>query len=268
MSDEVVWITGGGSGIGLAIAKAYAARGAKVAISGRRAAKLEEGVAALAAAGGEGLAVPCDVTDEAAVQAAAAAVLERWGRLDVAVANAGFSVSGRIEKLSAEDWRRQLDVNVVGAAVTAAAAIPALRETEGRLGLVGSVSGFLIAPGFGAYQVSKFALRALSLTLSQELHGSGVSCTGIHPGFVESDIARVDNQGVYHQDRKDKRPAKLMWKADDAARVIVRALDKRKVEFVFTGHGKLGAFIGQHFPGLVHFVSTRGAGRRSAKLEG
>ena len=264
MSDEVVWITGGGSGIGRGIALEYARRGARVAVSGRRADKLREVTAAIDAAGGKGLAVPCDVTDEQQVRAAAAAVVEAFGQLDVAIANAGFSVSGPIERLSAEDWRRQLDVNVVGAAITASAALPELRKTHGRLGLVGSVAGFVATPGSGAYSTSKFAVRAIALTLAQELNGSGVSVTGIHPGFVESDIARVDNEGVFHEDRKDKRPAKLMWKTGDAARVCVKAMDARKREFVFTGHGKLGAFLGQHFPGLVHFVITR-FGQKQAK---
>ena len=257
MSDEVVWITGGGTGIGRSIALAYARRGASVAVSGRRADKLAEVVDAIEAAGGQGLAVPCDVTDEQQIRAAVATVVAAFGRLDVALANAGFSVSGPIERLSAADWRRQLEVNVVGAAVTASAALPELRETKGRLGLVGSVASFVATPGSGAYTTSKFAVRAIALTLAQEVAGSGVSVTGIYPGFVESDIARVDNSGVFHEDREDRRPAKLMWKTEDAARVCVKAMDARKREFVFTGHGKLGAFLGQHFPGLVHFVITR-----------
>lgn len=264
-SREAVWITGGGSGIGRAIALEYAARGAAVAVSGRRLAPLEETAAAVEAAGGRGLVAPCDVTDEGAQRAALGAVLEAFGHLDVAIANAGFGVSGPIEQLGAADWRRQLDVNVVGAAVTAALALPALRRTGGRLGLVGSVAGFIATPGTGAYSASKFAVRGLALTLAQEVHGSGVSVTGLHPGFVESDIARVDNRGVLHPERRDPRPAWLMWPADRAARACVRALDARRVEYVVTGHGKLGAFLGRHFPGLVHLALTSFGGRSGTR---
>ena len=114
------------------------------------------------------------------------------------------------------------------------------------------------APKTGAYTASKYALRAIGQTLSMELAGSGVTCTLLHPGFVESEIARVDNDGKHHPDREDKRPRQLMWPADRAARAMVDALHARKREMVFTGHGKVGAFLGQHMPGLVHLALTRG----------
>ncbi len=254
---KAAWVTGGGTGIGKALAVELARQGADVAVSGRRADKLADAVEAIEALGQVGLAVPCDVTDEADVSAAADAVHAQLGKLDVAVANAGFAVAGPIERLSAEDWRRQLDVNVVGAAITAKHALAYLRETDGRLGLVGSVAGFLPLAKNGAYVASKWAVRGLGQTLSVELAGSGVSCTTMHPGFVESDIAKVDNQGVAHADRKETRPAQLLWPTDKAARVMARALHRRQTELVFTAHGKLGAFLGQHFPGLTTFAMGR-----------
>ena len=206
--NQVVWITGGGSGIGRALALAFADEGATVAVSGRREDRLQEVVAELEARGAKGLAVRCDVTDEASVAEAVQKVVRTLGGLDVAVANAGFAVAGRVEKLSAADWRRQLDVNVIGTAMTARYAIPHLRERKGRLALVGSVSAMLSAPGLGAYSASKYAVRAIGQALAVELHGSGVTCTTIHPGFIESEIAKVDNQGRYDESRKDGRPKK------------------------------------------------------------
>jgi NAD(P)-dependent dehydrogenase (short-subunit alcohol dehydrogenase family) len=184
------------------------------------------------------------------------------GGLDVAVANAGFAVAGRVEKLSAADWRRQLDVNVIGTAMTARYAIPHLRERKGRLALVGSVSAMLSAPGLGAYSASKYAVRAIGQALAVELHGSGVTCTTIHPGFIESEIAKVDNQGRYDESRKDGRPKNLMWPAKRAGRAMVDAIAKRKREYTFTGHGKAGAFAGRHAPGIVHFGLTRGKSKK------
>jgi NAD(P)-dependent dehydrogenase (short-subunit alcohol dehydrogenase family) len=267
--DRMVWITGGSSGIGRALALEFADQGADVAVSGRRIERLAEVVEVIEAKGRRGLAVPCDVTDESVVEAAVARVVDELGRLDVAVANAGFSVGGRIETLSADDWRRQFDVNVVGLAVTARHALPELRKTQGRLALVGSVSGMIAGPGFGAYSASKYAVRAIGQTLAIELHGSGVSCTTIHPGFVHSEISKVDNQGTFHPERKDKRPQKLMWEPEDAARVMVRAIAKRKREYTFTGHGKLLGFLGRHAPGLTHFVAARSKGvkRRSDRAQ-
>lgn len=256
--NHVVWITGASSGIGRFLALEFAARGADLAISARRRDRLDSLVEELEGMGRRALAVPCDVSDEGAVEGAVRSIIAHFGKLDVAVANAGFGVAGAIEKLSAEDWRRQFDVNVVGAAMTARYAIPHLRETKGRLALVASVSSMLPIAKNGAYTASKYALRAIGQTLSIELKKSGVTCTTIHPGFVESDIARVDNDGAFHPDREDKRPAKLMWTTDRAARVMVRAIWRRKREYTFTAHGKVGAFLGKHAPGLVHFAMTRG----------
>ena len=255
--DKVVWITGGGSGIGKALALQFAKEGASVAVSGRRDERLQEVVDEIVENDGKGMGVRCDVTDEASVAEAVQKVVRTFGGLDVAVANAGFSVAGRIEKLSAADWRRQLDVNVIGVAMTARYALPHLRERKGRLVLVGSVSSMLVAPGFGAYSASKYAVRAIGQALAAELHGSGVSCTTIHPGYIESEIAQVDNQGRFDPQRQDKRPKNLMWPADRAARVMVDAVARRKREYTFTGHGKVGAFAGRHAPGLVHFSMTR-----------
>ncbi len=266
---QVVWITGAGSGIGRALALAFAREGADVALSGRRLDRLEEVAAEVTSLGRRALPVPLDVAADGACEEGVTRIVQALGRLDVAVANAGFSVNGAFESLTLDDWRRQLDVNVIGAVATARAALPELRKTNGRVVFVASVMGLLTLPGQTAYSASKFALRAIGLGLAQELHGTGVSCTTIHPGFVESEIAQVDNSGQFRAGRKDRRPQRLMWPADKAARVMVAAIHGRKREYVFTGHGKAGGFLGRHFPGLVHFVGTRkkvrGAALRTGK---
>lgn len=259
-SGMVAWITGAGSGIGRALALEIADGGGDVALSGRRVEKLEEVAAEVTERGVRALVVPCDVTDEAACEAAVATVADPergLGRIDMTFANAGYGASGRIQKLTAEDWRRQLDVNVVGVANTAKWSLPELEKTKGRLVLVSSVMGMMTMVGQGPYAASKFAVRAIGLTLSQELHGTGVSCTTVFPGFVESDIGRVGIDGMLDPSRVDKRPKNMMWKSDKAAKVIMRAVMSRKREFVFTGYGRMGAFFGRHFPGVIHFAMTR-----------
>lgn len=255
--DSVVWITGASAGLGRELALAFAREGAHVAVSARRAERLQELAAEIEGLGRRALAVPCDVADEARVAGAVEQVVRHFGRLDVAVANAGFGVTGRVETLSAADWRRQLDVNVVGLALTARHALPHLRGTGGRLALVGSVAGMLPGPGAGAYSASKAAVRSIGRTLAVELHGSGVSCTTLEPGFVESEIGRVDNQGVYRPERRDRRPRLLLWPTDRAARVMLRAIHRREREYVFTAHGRVAGFLGRHWPALVHFALTR-----------
>ncbi len=254
---QVAWVTGASSGIGRAVALELARQGADVAVSARREDKLEEVAAEIEALGRRALVVPCDVTEEATLVAAVARVVAELGRLDLCVANAGCGVGGAIADLTAAEWRRQLDVNVVGVALTAKHALPHLVDSSGRLALVGSVMAMMVAPKNGAYSASKYAVRAIGQTLAMELHGTGVSCTTVHPGFVNTDIARVNNSGVLHPEREDRRPQKLMWPADKAARAIVRAIARRKREVVFTGHGKVGAFVGRHWPGLIQLAATR-----------
>ena len=255
---EVVWITGASSGLGAALAREFAGRGAIVCLSARRKDRLNELVAAIGEQGGTALPYVCDVTDESALETVVQKILTDHGKLNCAIANAGFSVGGRIESLNADDWRRQLEVNVIGCAMTAKHALPALRDSKGRIVLIGSIMAMMSSPKAGAYSASKHAVRSIGQTLSLELHGCGVSCTTIHPGYVATEIALVDNQGRFSAERIDKRPAKLMWSAERAARVMLKAIAKRKREYVFTGHGKFGGYMGRHFPGLVHFAQTRG----------
>lgn len=254
---QVAWVTGGGSGIGAALALELARQGATVAVSGRREDRLREVVSRIQAAGGQGLALPCDVTDEGSVQAAVERLVAERGRVDLVVANAGMSVGGKVEALSARDWRRQLDVNVIGVALTARGAIPHLKASRGRLAVIGSVIQYAPVPGNGAYAASKAAVHALGHVLRGELKKHGVSCTTVNPGFVESEIAQVDNEGVFHPDRPDRRPARLIVPADRAAREILRGVHARRREVVVTGHGKIIAFIGRHFPGFTTWALSR-----------
>jgi NAD(P)-dependent dehydrogenase (short-subunit alcohol dehydrogenase family) len=247
-----VWITGASAGIGRALALEYARGGARVAVSARRADRLRELVAEIEAGGGEALALACDVADEEQVRVAADAAAERFGGLDVAVANAGFGVTGRVEKLGAADWRRQMDVNVVGVALTARYALPHLYRTRGRIALVSSVAAMIPAPGASPYAASKAAVRAIGQALSLELKGTGVSCTTLYPGFVDSEIRAVDNDGVFHPERTEQVPEWLRWRTDRAARVMARAIQRRQRHYVFTGHGKIAGFAGRHWPALMH----------------
>jgi NAD(P)-dependent dehydrogenase (short-subunit alcohol dehydrogenase family) len=251
------WITGGGSGLGRALALELARQGAAVAVSGRRVANLDETVRQIEAAGGRGLAAPCDVTDPASVDAARDGILEAFGGLEVVVANAGYAVGGRVESMPIADWRRQFEVNVIGLVITVQSAMPALKQSQGRLVLIGSVAGFIGTPKGGAYSASKHAVRGIGNTLFLELNGTGVSVTTIHPGFVQSEIAQVDNQGQFDPDRKDKRPKNLMWKTEDAARVMARAIARRQREYVFTGHGKLAVWASQLFPTPLYALFAR-----------
>ena len=251
---QVVWITGGGTGIGKACAVEFARQGASVAVSGRRADRLDDAVAEVEAAGGKGLAVVADVTEPESLAGAVAEIVAEFGRLDVCVANAGFAVGGRFQKLTLADWQRQFDINVMGLVATVQAALPEVTKQKGRLALVGSVASFLVPKGLGCYSASKFAVRAIGEMLSNDCGKDGVSCTTIFPGYVESELAKVDNQGRFDASRELK-PNSMKWTAEDAARVMVRAIHKRKRDFVFTGHGKAAVLLARHTPALARKVA-------------
>ena len=249
---QVSWVTGAGSGIGRSCAIALAERGSDVVLTGRRPGPLSLVADACRARGVRATVAIADVTQPSELQAAVDGAVREHGRLDIVLANAGCSVSGRISQLTTEEWRRQLEINVIGLASTVQVALPALHETGGRIGLVGSVMAFVGLPGNGAYAASKAAVRAIGDTLHLELVGSGVSCTTIHPGFVESDIARVDNTGTLHLARVDPRPKALMWSGEDAAAVMLDALHRRQRELIFTGHGRIATWLARHVPGLTY----------------
>jgi short-subunit dehydrogenase len=255
--DKTVWITGASAGIGREMALQFAQQGADVAVSARREDRLQELVKEIEQIGRRALAIRCDVTREEEVENAVKEVISEFGKLDIAIANAGFGIGGKIESLSAADWKRQMDVNVVGLTSTIKYALPHLKKSRGRMVLIGSVASMVSTPRSAAYSASKAAVRTIGQVLAMELNGTGVSSITIHPGHIESEIGKVDKKGVYHEDWEDKRPAKLIWPADKAVRVMLKGIKKRKREMVVTGHGKVLGFFGRHFPSLVHWATVK-----------
>jgi NAD(P)-dependent dehydrogenase (short-subunit alcohol dehydrogenase family) len=258
----VVWITGSGSGLGREMAVCYGKQRAVVILSGRRAERLSETAEAVTAAGGMAVVAPCDVTDLSTLVQVVDMVEARFGRLDVVIANAGTAVSGTVAKLSAEQWNRQYAVNVFGVAHTIASAMPMIRASRGRIAVVSSVAAVSPMTGTAAYQSSKAAVAAVAQSLVVEVAGTGVSVTTIFPGYVESEIGRVDEHGHFDEQHRDNRPASLMWKTEKAADVMVRGINKRRRTVVFTAHGRIAFFVGRHFPFLMEWL-MRIAARRT-----
>jgi NADP-dependent 3-hydroxy acid dehydrogenase YdfG len=184
MSDPVFLITGASSGIGAATARAAAGAGYRVALAARSADRLTELAAEL---GGENraAAIRCDVTEWGDQEAMVATVLERFGQLDVAFANAGFGAKRGFLSETPEFWRSMILTNVYGAALTIRATMPALRASQGHLLLTGSVAGRRALPG-SLYSATKWAVTAMGEGARQEYNGSGVRVTLIEPGVVDT----------------------------------------------------------------------------------
>jgi short-subunit dehydrogenase len=261
--DHVVLITGASSGIGRALARELAREGAKLVLLARRRERLESLCAELTAAGAQVLAHSGDVTQRADLDAAVALAVAQFGRLDMAVANAGFGVVGAVEELRLDDFRRQFDTNVFGVLETIKACLPELRKTRGRIVLIGSVAGYISMPNSAPYSMSKFAVRALALALEPELEASGVAVTLISPGFIASEIRQVDNRGVHHPHAKEKLPAWLVMPADVAARKIVSAAYRRRREAIVTVHGKVFVWLARFAPWVWTLAARRGAKGRA-----
>jgi short-subunit dehydrogenase len=250
-AGQVVLITGASSGIGAALAREFARQGAHVVLAARRLDRLRTLAAEIETQGRRALAVACDVTVDGDVERAAAAAVNEFGRIDVVVANAGFGVVGRVERLQLEDYRRQFETNVFGVLRTIHATLVQLEKTRGRLVIIGSVAGYVAAPGSSPYAMSKFALRALAETLGHEVRPRGVSVTIANPGFVESEIRLVDNRGALREAARDSIPRWLRMPAERAARQIVAATARRRREVVITRVGKATVFLQRHAPWLI-----------------
>lgn len=258
-------VTGASAGIGEALARRLAGEGAHLVLLARREDRLSQLAAELAAAHGvEALPLACDVTRDADVAQAARRALERFGRLDVVVANAGFGVGGPAFELTVDDYRRQMETNVFGVLRIVYATLGALEQSRGSLAIVGSVNGHVALPGTAPYAMSKFAVRALAETLRYDLGSRGISVTHISPGFIETEIRRVDNHGRLDLDRRDPIPAWLRMPAAEAAAQIADAITHRRGEKVLTRLGALAVWAERNLPSLMGWVKRRMAARAVA----
>lgn len=261
---KAVMITGAPSGIGEELAWQLGQARAQLTLAARRNSLLEKLAKRIADAGkAVPLVAQCDVTQDGSLQRAVEESALHWGKLDVVIANAGFGVVGPLKKLSVEDYRRQFETNVFGVLRTIYAALPEIEKSKGNIVIIGSVSGWAATPGASPYHMSKFAVRALANSITPELRLAGVKVTLISPGFVASDIRRVDNQGKLQAVAKDPIPSWLVMPTKKAARQILGAIARGKREAIITGHGKALVFLERFMPWVI-----RAAGRKMAAGRG
>ncbi len=186
LTGRRAFITGGGSGLGLALATHLASDGWTLGLLDREPARLAAAATSLTAAGARAVhTFVADVTDEAAFGAAFEAFLARAGGLELMVNNAGVAIAGSVEATPLGDWRWGLEINLIGVVLGCRLAVPVLRDAKRGLVInVASSAAFAAAPQMATYNASKAAVVALTETLAAELGGSGVRAMVAMPGFV------------------------------------------------------------------------------------
>ncbi|MDQ7993755.1 MAG: SDR family NAD(P)-dependent oxidoreductase [Propionicimonas sp.] len=220
-SSNVIWVTGAGSGMGRAAAHA-AARGNRVAVSGRRADALEQTAALVREAGGEALVVPLDVTDDRGVRAAHAQIIDAWGPVARLVLAAGLNHPNRFWRdQSMADFETIVATNLTGVARLVQTVLPGMRAAaDGVVVIVSSYAGWRLSSSPGvAYSASKLALAALASTLNSQEARNGIRSTLLCPGDVDTDFLRMRPQ------LPDAAARSRMLTADDIGRTIAFVLD-------------------------------------------
>lgn len=255
--EPAVLITGASSGIGAGLAREFVRRGLRVALVARRVEQLEALAGELRAAGGKATAHKGDVTIDGDIARVVAELATQNIVPSIVIANAGFGIVGKVQSLKQDDYRRMLETNFFGVLRTFQESFEALRRAQGRIVIMGSVAGHISAPGGSPYAVSKFGVRALAEALHGDLKGTGVGCTLISPGFVDSDIRRTDNRGAFHPDAPEPIPAWLRMRTDKAARIMARGILAGKREVKVTFHGKVMIFVARHMSGLMRWLLVR-----------
>ena len=189
ISEKVVVITGGSSGLGEATARHLSAQGAIIVLGARRANRLKALVAELTGHGGKALALTTDVTKRDQVKALVDAAVQAYGRIDVMINNAGLMPQSPLERLKIDDWDQMIDVNIKGVLYGIAAALPYMKEQKsGHFINVSSVAGHKVRAGGAVYSATKHAVRVISEGLRQEVKAYNIRTTVISPGAVATEL--------------------------------------------------------------------------------
>jgi len=259
--DKAVLVTGGSSGLGRAIAEAFVAAGAKVAIAGLEPDAVERAAAEMAP-GGDVLGIPADVTRQEGVDRLFALALERFGRLDVLVNCAGRSMRGKLIETTPEQFRELMELNLLATVRCTRAAVPHLLKQRGHVVNIGSLAAKSAARWVGAYPATKHAVAGYSQQLRLELGPQGLHVLLVCPGPVAREEARLyPLDGLEDLPERARRPGagvKLEGiPPEKLARAILRACERRRPELVVPAKARLLFAISQLWPSLGDWIVRR-----------
>jgi short-subunit dehydrogenase len=249
MKDKIVVITGASSGIGKALAFEFGTKGATVVLAARNLAKLQEIVTDLSKLSVHTIAVQTDVTIESECRELVEKTLEKYGRIDVLITNAGISMRSLFIDLQLDVMRRVMDTNYWGTVYCSKFAMPHLIASGGSLVGVISIGGYIGMPGRSAYAASKFAVRGFLDTVRVENRKTGLHVLVVAPGFTSSNIRRAALLADGSLQGETPRDENHMMSAEAVAAYIYKAVVKKKRQLILTFvQGKLTVFLGKFFP--------------------
>ena len=254
LADQVIVITGASSGLGLVTARTAARRGAKVFLIARSEGELGNIVGGINASGGTAAFAVADVGDEAAVEAAAARAVERFGRIDTWVNNAGTTVYARLLHLPDDEHRRMMDTNYFGAVHGCRAAVPRLKEAGGALVTVASIASDMPSPVLGAYAATKHALKAYIQALRIELveDAPKVSVSLIKPAGIDTPIGQ---HATNHEGGEAQIPPPV-YDPQLVADAILYCAEHKRREMTVGGAGRAQAVFHNLFPALFERLAV------------
>jgi NADP-dependent 3-hydroxy acid dehydrogenase YdfG len=225
LEGKVAIITGASSGIGKATAIALAAEGAQVVLAARRSDRLNAVAKAIVASGGQALPIPTDLTDESQIQTLVQKTHTVLERIDILVNNAGIALIGNIAGANTADWRRMIDLNVLGLMNTTHAVLPLLKaQGGGHIVNISSVAGRTARVGVGGYNVTKWGVNAFSEALRQEVCRQNIRVTVIEPGLVDTEINDHIADPIARQRSEERRKNVTPLQSEDIAAAIVYAV--------------------------------------------
>lgn len=222
LKDRVAIVTGAGQGLGAAIAKAYAREGAKVAVVDLMAEPAERVAGEIAAAGGEALALTCDVAERSQVEAMAARVTEAWGRIDILVNNAGITRTAMLNKMTPEQWQQVLSVHLTGAFNCVQAVVGGMIERQyGRIIYVTSTAGVLGTIGQINYSAAKAGVLGMTKSTAKELARYNITANAVAPGAATPMTETIRTDERFKEKYLDRIPMGRWAEPDEVAPVFV-----------------------------------------------
>jgi short-subunit dehydrogenase len=249
--NKTVIVTGSGMGIGKTMALELCKLGANVVLNGRNAERLEKTHQEFLQQGYSVLAVRGDVTEPADCEVLIQNTIQRFGKVDALINNAGLSMSERFENLQPDVFDKVVRSNIQGSAFPTLKALPYIKETKGSIIFISSAAGMVGLPTASAYSAGKMALTAIAQSLKVELAETGVHIGIVHVGFTKNDEDKRVLSANGELIPVAERPRYLQQTQTEVAQAVLRAIEKRKFKIVLTFVGKLNAFMARFFPGIV-----------------